>query len=79
MTGRERVQLAQRDVDARRAPSTSVRSLARTWSAWTGAAEAAIRASDEVLTAEDRGVAQNAVGDELRVFDKVGSVELHAQ
>jgi hypothetical protein len=26
-----------------------------------------------------RGVAQNAVGDELRVFDKVGSVELHAQ
>ena len=56
-----------------------MRSLARTWSAWTGAAEAAIRASDEVLTAEDRGVAQNAVGDELRVFDKVGSVELHAQ
>ena len=43
------------------------------------AAEAAIRAGNDVLAADDRGVAQNAVGDELRVFDKVGSVELHAQ
>ena len=38
------------------------------------AAEAAIGAGNDVLTADDRGVAQDAVGDELRVFDKVGSM-----
>src|SRR6516162_1581992 len=38
------------------------------------AAEAAIRAGNDVLTADDCGVAQNAVGDERRVLDKVGSV-----
>ena len=38
------------------------------------AAEAAIRAGNDVFAADDRRVPQNAVGDELRVFDKVGSV-----
>ena len=38
------------------------------------AAEAAIRAGNNVLTADDRRVPQDAVGDELRVLDKVGSV-----
>src|SRR6516225_133268 len=38
------------------------------------AAEAAIGAGNYVLTADDRRVAQDAVGDELRVLDKVGSV-----
>jgi len=38
------------------------------------AAEAAIRAGNNVLAAGNRGVSQNAVGNELRVFDKVGSM-----
>jgi len=38
------------------------------------AAEAAIRAGNNVLVAGNRGVAQDAVGDELRVFDKVGGM-----
>jgi hypothetical protein len=38
------------------------------------AAEAAIRAGNAVFAADDRRVPQNAVGDELRVFDKIGSV-----
>ena len=38
------------------------------------AAEAAIGADDDVLAAADRGVAQDAVGDQLRVLDKVGGV-----
>jgi hypothetical protein len=37
------------------------------------AAEAAIRAGNDVLTADDRGVPKNAVSDELRVLDTVGS------
>jgi hypothetical protein len=37
------------------------------------AAEAAIRAGNDVFAADNRRVPQNAVGDELRVFDKVGS------
>jgi hypothetical protein len=37
-------------------------------------AEAAIRAGDDILAAGDRGVAQNAVGDQLGVFDKVSGV-----
>ena len=36
------------------------------------AAEAAIRASNDVFAADNRGVPQNAISDELRVFDKVG-------
>ena len=38
------------------------------------ATKAAIRAGNDVLAADDRGVAQNAVGNELRVFDKVGGM-----
>ena len=38
------------------------------------AAEAAIGAGNDVLTADDCGIPQNAVGNELRVLDKVGSV-----
>ena len=38
------------------------------------AAEAAIRAGDDVLTADDFGVAHDAVGDHLRVFDDVGGM-----
>jgi hypothetical protein len=38
------------------------------------AAEAAIRAGNDVFAADDHRLPQNAVGDELRVFDKVGSV-----
>jgi hypothetical protein len=36
------------------------------------AVAAAIGAGYDVLTADDRGGPQNAVGDELRVLDKVG-------
>src|ERR1700751_4512680 len=35
------------------------------------AAEAAIGAGDDVLAADDLGVAQDAVGDQLRVLDEV--------
>jgi hypothetical protein len=38
------------------------------------AAEAAIRASNDVFAADNRGVPQNAISDELRVFDKVGGM-----
>ena len=38
------------------------------------AAEAAIGAGDDVLAADDRGVAQDAVGDQLRVLDEVGGM-----
>jgi hypothetical protein len=38
------------------------------------AAEAAIGAGSDVLAADDRGVAQDAVGDELRVLDQVTQV-----
>ena len=38
------------------------------------AAEAAIRAGNHILTADDRRVPQDAVSDELRVFDKVGGM-----
>jgi hypothetical protein len=34
------------------------------------AAEAAVHAGNDVLTADDRGLPQNAVSDELRVLDK---------
>ena len=36
------------------------------------AAEAAIGAGDDVLAADDLGIAQDAIGDELRVLDEVG-------
>jgi hypothetical protein len=35
------------------------------------AAEAAIRAGNDVLAADDRGVPQDAVSNELRVLDKI--------
>jgi hypothetical protein len=38
------------------------------------AAKSAIRASNDVFATYDRGIAKDAVGDELRVFDKVGGV-----
>ena len=38
------------------------------------AAEAAIGAGNDVLTADDCGIPQNAVGNELRVLDKVGGM-----
>jgi hypothetical protein len=34
-------------------------------------AKAAIRASNDVLAVDNRGVAKDAAGDEWRVFDKV--------
>src|ERR1700736_3206687 len=40
------------------------------------AAEAAIGAGDDVLAADDLGIAQDAVGDELRVLDEVQSDEI---
>src|SRR5712672_2879333 len=43
------------------------------------AAEAAIGAGDDVLAADDLGIAQDAVGDELRVLDEVGSVADHTR
>ena len=38
------------------------------------AAKSAIRVSNDVFAAYDRGIAKDAVGDELRVFDKVGGM-----
>jgi hypothetical protein len=38
------------------------------------AAEAAIRGGNDVFAADDRRVAQDAVGDELRMLDKVGGM-----
>ena len=43
------------------------------------AAEAAIGAGDDVLAADDLGIAQDAVGDELRVLDEVGGVADHTR
>src|ERR1700724_2806120 len=43
------------------------------------AAEAAIGAGDDVLAADDLGIAQDAVGDELRVLDQVGGVADHTR
>lgn len=38
------------------------------------AAEAAIGTRDDILATDDRGIAQDAVGDQGRVFDKVGGM-----
>src|SRR5580692_12421701 len=43
------------------------------------AAEAAIGDGDDVLAAADLGIAQDAVGDELRVLDEVGGVADHTR
>jgi hypothetical protein len=42
------------------------------------AAEAAIGAGDDVLATDDLGIAQDAVGDELRVLDEVSGGDLSA-
>jgi hypothetical protein len=46
--------------------------LAQARSAWTRPPRP--QSGDDILAAGDRGVPQNAVGDELGVFDKVGGV-----
>jgi len=49
--------------------------LAQARSAWTSAAEAAVRAGNDVLAADDRGVTQDAVVAKLGVLDKVGGID----
>ena len=43
------------------------------------AAEAAIRAGNDIFAADDCGVAQDALGDKLRVLDKVGGMANNAR
>src|ERR1700719_3835674 len=43
------------------------------------AAEAAIGAGDDILAADHLGIAQDAIGDEVRVVDEVGGVADHTR